>query len=132
MSDYDWLNKGAAWEYRVHRAQFAAGWYVRRGIDLRERVEGAPQVMAEVDLVGLSFDAGLNLRTFIAECKDRKGSGQEADRVIWLLGLGRLLGVDELVFAKPRISAATIRFARTTNVALVDEARVAYVEGQLK
>jgi hypothetical protein len=132
MSEYKRLNKGAAWEYRVHRAQFASGWYVRRGIDLRERIEGAPQVMAEVDLLGLSYDAGLNLRRFIAECKDRKGSGQEADRVIWLLGLGQLLGSDELALAKPRIAPATVRFARTTNVALIDEARVAHAEGQLQ
>jgi hypothetical protein len=131
VRDYSRLKKGSAWEYRVHRAMFASGWYVRRNINLRERVEGAPQVMAEIDLLGISFDVGLTSRRVIAECKDRKGSGREADRVIWLLGLGRLLDVDTLMLAKPRISPATVRFARSTGVALFEEASVNQVESRL-
>lgn len=131
MTEFARLNKGAAWEFRVHRAMFASGWYVRRNIDLRERVEGAPQVMAEIDLLGISFDAGLTARRSIIECKDRRGSGQEADRVIWLLGLGHLLHVDTLMLAKPRIAAATVRFARSTSVALFEEASVAPIEACL-
>jgi len=131
VSDFARLKKGPAWEFRVHRGMFASGWYVRRNIDLRERVAGAPQVMAEVDLLGISFDAGLTARRVIAECKDRRGSGQEADRVIWLLGLGQLLDVDELMLAKPRIAPATVRFARSTNVALFEEASVAQIESRL-
>jgi hypothetical protein len=124
--------KGVVWEYRVHRAIFASGWYVRRNIDLRERIAGAPQVMAEIDLLGASFDAGLTMRHRIAECKNRRGSGQEADRVIWLLGLGQLMEVDDLMLAKPRISAATVRFAKSTNVALFEEANAIQVEGLLQ
>jgi len=131
VSEYARLKKGPAWEYRVHRAMFISGWYVRRNIDLRERVAGAPQVMAEIDIMGISFDAGMSMRRTIAECKDRRGSGQEADRVIWLLGLGRLLEADELMLAKPRISPATVRFARSTNVALFEEASVTQVESRL-
>ena len=40
------LQKGKGWEYRVHRAAFLSGWYVRRGVNLRERVGGSPQTMA--------------------------------------------------------------------------------------
>lgn len=122
------LSKGAAWEYRAHGALFATGWYVRRNVDLRERVSGSPQTMAEVDLLGLSFDVDLRPHRLIGECKDRKGSTKEADRVIWLLGLGRLLAGDHLVFAKPSIATATVRFARSTSVALYDEARIAEIE----
>jgi hypothetical protein len=122
------LKKGPAWEYRMHRALFASGWYVRRNVDLRERIAGSPQTMAEVDLLGLSFDAGLNARRLVGECKDRKGSTKEADRVIWLLGLGQLLDADELLFAKPRIAAATVHFARSTSVALHEEAGVLRIE----
>jgi hypothetical protein len=111
---------------------FASGWYVRRNIDLRERVAGAPQVMAEIDLLGLSFDAGLTARRRVVECKDRRGSGKEADRVIWLLGLGRLLDVDDLMLAKTRISPGTVRFARSTKVALFEEANAAQIEGRLQ
>jgi hypothetical protein len=131
VNEFARLKKGPAWEFRVHRAMFASGWYVRRNIDLRERVEGAPQVMAEIDMLGISFDAGLAARRIIAECKDRRGSGQEADRVIWLLGLGHLLHVDTLMLAKPRISAATVRFARSTSVALFEEASVNQIEARL-
>jgi hypothetical protein len=98
------LSKGVAWEYRMHRALFASGWYVRRNVDLRERIAGSPQTMSEIDLFGLSFDAGLAARRLVGECKDRKGSTKEADRVIWLLGLGQLLDADELLFAKPQIA----------------------------
>ncbi len=122
------LSKGAAWEYRAHAALFASGWYVRRNVDLRERVSGSPQTMAEVDLLGFSFDVELRARKMIGECKDRKGSTKEADRVIWLLGLGRLLAADHLLFAKPAIAAATIRFANSTPVALYDGARVQEIE----
>ena len=132
MNEFARLKKGPAWEFRVHRAMFASGWYVRRNIDLRERVQGAPQVMAEIDMLGISFDAGLAARRIIAECKDRRGSGQEADRVIWLLGLGHLLEVDALMLAKPRIAAATVRFARSTGVALFEEASVNQIEAGLK
>jgi hypothetical protein len=131
VNDYSRLGKGPAWEYRVHRALFLSGWYVRRNVDLRERVSGAPQVMAEIDLLGISFDASLTARQIIAECKDRKGSGQEADRVIWLLGLGQLLAIDTLMLAKPRIAPATVRFSRATGVALYEEASVNEVEGRL-
>jgi hypothetical protein len=125
------LRKGTAWEYRVHRALFASGWYVRRNVNLRERVAGSPQTMAEVDLLSLSFDAGLNARRLVGECKDRKGSTKEADRVIWLLGLGRLLRADELLFAKPTIAPATVHFARSTSVALYEDAGVLRVESAL-
>jgi hypothetical protein len=122
------LSKGAAWEYRVHAAIFASGWYVRRNVDLRERISGSPQTMAEVDLLGLSFDVELRPRRLIGECKDRKGSTKEADRIIWLLGLGRLLVGDHLIFAKPSIALPTVRFARSTLVALYDEARIGEIE----
>jgi hypothetical protein len=122
------LSKGAAWEYRAHAAIFASGWYIRRNVDLRERISGSPQTMAEVDLLGISFDVELRLRRLVGECKDRKGSTKEADRVIWLLGLGRLLSADHLIFAKPSIASATVRFARSTPVALYDEARLNEIE----
>lgn len=128
MDDFKRLRKGAAWELRLHRALFMSGWYVRRNVDLRERIAGSPQVMAEVDLLGVSFDAGLAARRLVGECKDRKGSTQEADRVIWLLGLGRLLEADTLMFAKPRIAPATVQFSRSTEVALLEEAAVIHAE----
>ncbi len=132
MDDFKRLQKGPAWELRLHRALFMSGWYVRRNVDLRERIAGSPQVMAEVDLLGVSFDAGLSARRLVSECKDRKGSTQEADRVIWLLGLGRLLEADTLVFAKPRIAPATVQFSRSTDVALLEEAAVIHVERTLE
>ncbi len=71
-------------------------------------------------------------RRRIAECKDRRGSAQEADRVIWLLGLGQLLEVDDLMFAKTRISPSTVRFARSTSVALFEEASATHIERHLE
>lgn len=122
------LSKGARWEYRLHRSLFASGWYVRRNVDLHERVRGSPQTLAEVDVLGLAFDVGLRPVSLIGECKDRKGSTKEADRVVWLIGIGQLVPAEHLLFAKPRIARATFQFARSTSVALWDEATVIDVE----
>lgn len=122
------LTKGAAWEYRVRRAIFASGWYVRGGVNLHERILGAPQTMAEVDALGISWDIGLRTVTLLCECKDRKGSTKEADRIVWLAGLGRVVPASHLVFAKTRVSPATIQFSRSTTVSVWDEAAVQRVE----
>ncbi len=128
MTSFSELKRGSAWEYRVHRAAFLAGWYVRRGVNLRERVMGSPQTMAEVDILGLGFDPALTPRTLVGECKDRKGSTKEADRIIWLLGLSRLLRSDQVLFAKTKLSGATLQFAKPFGVALWDEAAVRDIE----
>jgi hypothetical protein len=125
---YKALQKGMGWEYRVHRAVFLAGWYVRRGVNLRERVVGSPQTLGEVDVVGISFDAGLKPNVLVGECKDRKGGAKEADRVVWLLGLKQVLRADHVLFAKPNLAEGTYIFARPLEVALWDEASVRALE----
>ncbi|MGH3082255.1 MAG: hypothetical protein ACRDNH_14140 [Gaiellaceae bacterium] len=126
--DIKGLQKGRGWEYRVHRAVFLSGWYVRRGVNLRERVAGSPQTMAEVDVFAISFDAALEPYHLVGECKDRKGAAKEADRVVWLLGLEKLLKADHVLFAKPSISEATFTWARPYEPLLWDEAAVQAIE----
>jgi hypothetical protein len=122
------LQKGRAWEYRVHRAAFLAGWYVRRSVNLRERVAGSPQTMAEVDILGLTFDAALAPHLLVGECKDRKGGAKEADRVVWLLGLRQALKADHVLFAKTRLAEGTYTWARPFDVLLWEEASVHAIE----
>jgi hypothetical protein len=130
MTQFSDLSKGPAWEYRVQRALYLAGWYVRRGVNLRERVSGSPQTMAEVDVLCVGFDPWLSGRSMVGECKDRKGSAKEADRIVWLLGLSRLLRVDHVLFAKTAIAPATMQFAKPAGVALWDQATVQAVESR--
>ncbi len=125
---YAKLPRGIGWEYRVHRAAFLSGWYVRRSVNLRERVRGSPQTMAEVDIVGLDFDVALTRRMLVGECKDRKGGAKEADRVVWLLGLARMLGADHILFAKTELAEGTLQVARPYGVMLWDKAAVLAVE----
>ena len=132
MTAYADLTKGPAWEYRVQRAAFLSGWYVRRGINLRERVQGSPQTMAEVDIIGFGFDPALSPRTLIGECKDRKGATKEADRIVWLLGLSRLLRADHVLFAKPKLAPATLQFAQPYGTMLWDEPTVRAIEQRFK
>jgi hypothetical protein len=122
------LQKGRGWEYRVHRAVFLTGWYVRRGVNLRKRVAGSPQTMAEVDVFATSFDASLEPHLLVGECKDRKGGAKEADRVVWLLGLEKLLKADHVLFAKPNIADATFTWSRPYELLLWDEAAVQAIE----
>jgi hypothetical protein len=128
VTEYADLTRGPAWEYRVQRAVFLSGWYVRRGTNLRERVQGSPQTMAEVDILGFGFDSALEPRSLAGECKDRKGGTREADRIVWLLGLSRLLRTDHVLFAKTSITPATAQFARPFGVQLWDEATVRDIE----
>lgn len=128
MTSYGDLTRGPAWEYRVMRAAFLSGWYVRRGVNLRERVRNSPQTLAEIDILGLGFDPALAPRTLVGECKDRKGNTKEADRIVWVLGLARLLRVDHVLFAKSTLSDATVQFARPAGFMLWDHAAVQAIE----
>lgn len=128
MTDLKSLDKGRAWEFRVHRAAFLSGWYVRRGVNLRERVAGSPQTMAEVDILGLAFDVALVPKLTLGECKDRKGGAKEADRVVWLLGLKQALKAEHVMFAKTTISEGTYTWARPFELLLWDEAAVRAIE----
>jgi hypothetical protein len=128
MTTYADLTKGPAWEYRVMRAAFLSGWYVRRGVNLRERVRGSPQTMAEVDILGFGFDPALATIMLVGECKDRKGGTKEADRVTWLLGLSRILRANHALFAKPKLTDATIQFADPLGLILWDQAAVRSIE----
>jgi hypothetical protein len=101
---------------------------VRRGVNLRERVSGSPQTMAEVDIFATSFDAALEPHLLVGECKDRKGGAKEADRVVWLFGLERLLQADHVLFAKPSLSEATYTWARPHEALLWDEAAIQAIE----
>lgn len=127
-SAFERLPKGRGWEYRTHRAAYLSGWFVRRGVNLRERVNGSPQTMAEVDILGMSFDAGLREHRLVGECKDRKGSAKEADRVVWLLGLREVLNATDVLFAKPVLSDGIYTWAKPFNISLWDEAAVRNVE----
>jgi hypothetical protein len=128
MTTYRDLTRGPAWEYRVARAAFLSGWYVRRGVNLRERVRNSPQTLAEIDILGLGFDPALAPRTLVGECKDRKGGTKEADRIVWVLGLSRLLRVDHVLFAKRTLSDATVQFAQPAGFMLWDDAAVHSIE----
>jgi len=129
---FDQLPKGRGWEYRIHRAAFLAGWFVRRGVNLRERVKGSPQTMAEVDILGISFDASLIEHRLVGECKDRKGNTKEADRVVWLLGLRSVLEATDVLFAKPNLSDGIYIWAKPFDISLWDEAAVRRIESSFQ
>jgi hypothetical protein len=110
------------------RAVFLSGWYVRRGVNLRERVRNSPQTLAEIDILGIGFDPALSPRMLVGECKDRKGGTKEADRIVWVLGLSRLLRLDHVLFAKRTLSDATIQFAQPAGFMLWDQAAIRSIE----
>ena len=84
--------------------------------------------MAEVDILGLSFDPSMALRMIVGECKDRKGATKEADRIIWLLGLRQTLRAGQALFAKPNVADAVYTWAPALECLVWDEASVQAIE----
>lgn len=128
MGGLESLNKGAAWEYRVRRAVFLSGWYVRGGIDLRELVNGSAQTLGELDVVGLDFATDLRELRLVGECKNRSGGAKEADRVVWLLGIAQVVNATRTLFAKPTLGSAIYEWASRLDVELWDEAAIQGIE----
>jgi hypothetical protein len=88
-------DKGQMLELRLARLLFAEGAFVRRSVDLRVEF-GAEFTVTDIDVMALTFQKDLAVRTVIAECKSglSKNAPKAADRLLWGRGLRDLLQAD--------------------------------------
>jgi hypothetical protein len=122
-------DKGSDLERRVGRAEFAQGALVR----LRWPVfsPGAPagrRVLTDVDVMAVDYDARLRLSVSIYECKSVRGTRGEPDRLMWLVGLQRLIGADRAVLVRDTASVRGRELARRLNVDVLDAAHLGRLE----
>ncbi|MEX2645680.1 MAG: hypothetical protein WD249_05410 [Gaiellaceae bacterium] len=84
--------KGPLLEARVARLLHAEGGFVRRAVDLGVRFREHFQV-TDIDVLAFFFDRTLETRIVNGECKatEAKSAPSSADRLLWLVGVARLI-----------------------------------------
>jgi hypothetical protein len=113
---------GELFELRVACVLHAEGAFVRRRVNLDQQVGGRLQV-TDIDVLGFFFDDTLRLRLETGECKTAEGKNAPSakDRLLWLVGVKRLVGADDAFLATNKGARdADRRFARSLELQLVD------------
>jgi hypothetical protein len=115
-------SSGELFELRVARVLDAEGAFVRRRVSLDQRVGGRQQV-TDIDVLAFFFDETLRLRLETGECKttETKNAPSAKDRLLWLVGVNRLVGADDGFLATIKGARDADRhFARSLGLQLVD------------
>jgi hypothetical protein len=113
---------GELFELRVAQVLHAEGAFVRRRVNLDQRVGGRQQV-TDLDVLAFFFDDTLRLRIETGECKttEAKNAPSAKDRLLWLVGVNRLVGADDGFLATNKGARDADRhFARSLELQLVD------------
>jgi hypothetical protein len=113
---------GELFELRVARLLHAEGAFVRRRVNLDQQVGGRLQV-TDLDVLAFDFDDTLRLRVETGECKtaEAKNAPSTKDRLLWLVGVNRLVGAENGFLATTKTARDPDRhFARSIDLDLVD------------
>lgn len=113
-------SKGELFELRIARLLAAEGAVVRRRVNLDQ---GAGKQVTDLDVLAFSFDQTLRLRLVSGECKtaEAKSAPSTKDRLLWLVGVNRLVGADFGFMATIRAAREDDReMARTLGLELID------------
>jgi hypothetical protein len=102
--------KGSLLEARVARLVHAEGAFVRRGVDLTASFRERFQV-TDLDVLAFSFDRTLQARITNGECKttEARSAPSSGDRLLWLVGVGRLVGADASFLATTKNASDNTR-----------------------
>lgn len=107
-------------ERRVARLEFAEGALSRLRVPVLVDAEAGRDVLTDVDVLTLDFDNRLRISRAIVECKSGKGQSGEGDRLLWLSGLQRLMGVDRAVLVRQTITRRGRALARSLGLRILD------------
>lgn len=95
---------GAELERRVARLEFAGGALARLRVPVYVDAEAGRDVLTDLDVLAIDVDNRLRISRSTLECKSGKGQSGEGDRLLWLTGLQKLLGVDRAVLVRQTIT----------------------------
>lgn len=91
-------------ERRVARIEFASGSFVRPNVLLYANREVELGVLTDLDVLSIDVDGRLRLSRGMLECKSGQGQTGEVDRILWLVGVQRLLNLDRATLVRNAIS----------------------------
>jgi hypothetical protein len=82
--------------------------------------EAGRDVLTDLDVLSLDIDSRLRLSRSTLECKSGRGQSGEGDRLLWLSGLQRLLGVDRAVLVRQTITRRGQSLASALGLHILD------------
>lgn len=86
-------------------------------------------LLTDIDVLGIRFEADLRQTIIIADCKSGKVS--EANRVFWLRGIMDFFQAQEGIFVKPQAHAQTRAIAPKLGIRILDEKGLQILEKNL-
>jgi hypothetical protein len=116
----DGVDAGADFERRVARLEFAEGALARLRVPVRVDADAGRQELTDLDVLALDFDNRLRLTRSVLECKSGRGQSGEGDRLLWLSGLQKLLGVDRAVLVRQTITRRGQSIATALELQILD------------
>lgn len=115
-------NDGAELERRVARLEFAEGALARLRVPVYVDAEAGRDVLTDLDVLSIDFDSRLRLSRSTLECKSGRGQSGEGDRLLWLSGLQKLLGIERAVLVRQTITRRGQALASALGLQILDTA----------
>lgn len=119
-SHADISDDGADLERRVARLEFAEGALARLRVPVYVDAEAGRDVLTDLDVLSLDIDSRLRLSRSTLECKSGRGQSGEGDRLLWLSGLQKLLGVERAVLVRQTITRRGQALATDLGLQILD------------
>ncbi|HEX2050896.1 MAG TPA: hypothetical protein VHJ34_09750 [Actinomycetota bacterium] len=116
------VSTGIELEYRVARIEFAEGAFARTQVPAILPGAADADVLTDIDVLSLEWDARLRETRTIFECKSTRGQSGEADRLLWLSGFQKLLRSERAILVRRTVTTRGRRVAAALDVTTFDAA----------
>ena len=114
------VSEGTELERRVARLEFAEGALARLRVPVYIDAEAGRDVLTDLDVLSVDIDSRLRLSRSTLECKSGRGQSGEGDRLLWLSGLQKLLGVERAVLVRQTITRRGQALAAALDLRILD------------
>lgn len=111
-------NFGDFFEAEVANYFFTRGYFVRRRISLKAYFYPKFLDVTDIDVYGVYIGPDFSIKTIGVECK--AGDFRKMDRIIWLLGLKKVINADQVYLATSKpVDMAIKSFAQMHGISLL-------------
>jgi hypothetical protein len=121
---------GAPLEARVQRLFMCQGAFAERDLFVRA-ARGSAKMVTDVDVVAHDYNLNFYHRRLYAECKGGKNKSV-LDRVVWVRGVKEMIGADHPHLVIDHCDPASVQFARTLGVEILQAAGLNALESALR